>query len=301
MKPSSRRQQPVALQPQPVGQGEELAAGTRGRRKRGLGPVLWWAVVVALAAIFLLPFLWLVDLALKTNAEVSAYPVQLLPAMPRWDNFQRILTTTTFWHYARNSFALTALQTLPTMVTSAMVGFGFARLKGRGKNMLFGLVLAMMMIPQLVTIVPTYILFARIPGMIGSYYPWLLWGLGGTPLYIFLYRQFFRGIPLELMDAAVIDGCGRFRVFARIYLPLSKPVVATVAILSFINVWGDWFTPSMFLSDDNYPLATMIANGFGTQNITSAANILFIVPVLAIFFAGQRYFVQGIVTSGLKR
>lgn len=301
MKPSSRRQQPAALQPQPAVQGEERSSGTHRQRKRGTELVLWWAVVVMLATVFLLPFLWLLDLALKTYSEVSAYPVQLLPAKPQWDNFQRVLTTTPFWHYARNSIVLTALQTLPTIVTSAMVGFAFARLKGRGKNVLFGLVLAMMMIPQLVTIVPTYILFARIPGMIGSYYPWLLWGLGGTPLYIFLYRQFFRGIPVELMDAAVIDGCGRVTIFARIFLPLSKPVVATVAILSFINVWGDWFTPGMFLSSDNYPLATMIANSFGPQNITSAANILFIVPVLAIFFAGQRYFVLGIATSGLKR
>ena len=96
-------------------------------------------------------------------------------------------------------------------------------------------------------------------------------------------------------------GCGRVRICARIFLPLSKPVAATVAILGFMNVWGDWFTPSMFLKGDNYPLATMIANGFGPQNITSAASILFIVPLLAIFFAGQRCFAQGTVTSGLKR
>lgn len=268
---------------------------------RRVRAVIWWVTVIVVAAMLLLPFLWLLDLALKTNEELGAYPVQLFPATPQWSNFRLILTSAPFWHYARNSCALAALQTVPTVITSAMVGFGFARLKGRGKSVLFGVVLAMMMIPQLVTIVPTYILFARIPGMLGSYYPWLLWGLGGTPLYIFLYRQFFRGIPMDLMDAAIIDGCGRFRIFARIFLPLSKPVVATVTILAFVSVWGDWFTPSMFLSGDSYPLATMIANGYGPQNSTSAASILFIVPVLAIFFVGQRYFVQGIVTSGLKR
>ena len=270
-----------------------------------------WLLLILLAAIFLVPFLWLLDTALKTESELSAYPIQFFPADPQWGNFHDALSLPQIDYsaFAEHSFIVSFLCTVPTIFVSALVGFAFARLKGHGKSILFGLVLATMMIPAVVYVLPTYLMFSHVPGLIGSYYPWLLWGLAGNSMYIFLYRQFFRGIPVELEDAAIIDGCGLFRIFLQIFLPLSKPVVATVAILSFQEQWGDFFKQSIFLNGSNFTLAAQIpiaylqpgsSGGIIEFNLESAGNLVFIVPVVVVFFIGQRYFVQGIVTSGLK-
>jgi multiple sugar transport system permease protein len=291
--------------------GGDRSASVRGRRMAILWRVALWILLIVLAVIFFLPFLWLLDTALKSQSELSAYPIQFLPSDAQWGDFHDAtsLPQMDYSAYAQHSFIVAALATIPTIFISAVVGFAFARLKGRGKNALFALVLATMMIPAFVYVIPTYLMFSHIPGLIGSYYPWLMWGLAGNSMFIFLYRQFFRGIPLELEDAAIVDGCGLFRIFAQIFLPLSKPVIATVAILSFQAQWGDFFTQAIFLNGDNYTLAAQIPIGYlqpGSTgglpefNLMAAGNLVFIVPVVLVFFVGQRYFVQGIVTSGLK-
>jgi len=283
----------------------------RGRRTAIMWRAALWVLLVVLAVIFFVPFLWLLDTALKSESELSAYPIHFLPSVPQWGNFHDALSLPQIDYsaYAQHSFIVAFLATIPTIFISALVGFAFARLKGRGKSVLFGLVLATMMIPAFVFVIPTYLMFSHIPGLVGSYYPWLLWGLAGNSMFIFLYRQFFRGIPVELEDAAIIDGCGLFRIFVQVFLPLSKPVVATVAILSFQAQWGDFFTQAIFLNSDNFTLAAQIpiaylqpgsAGGIVEFNLMAAGNLVFIVPVVLVFFIGQRYFVQGIVTSGLK-
>ncbi|GHO78720.1 hypothetical protein KSD_64910 [Ktedonobacter sp. SOSP1-85] len=197
--------------------------------------------------------------------------------------------------------------TVAVLVTlsSALVGFGFARLRGRGKRPLFLVMLSTMMLPNIVTLIPTYMIFARL-GIVDTYWPWVLWGLASTPYLTFLFRQFFSAIPSELEEAAILDGCGYGRIFWRIFLPLSAPVLVTAFLISFTGVWGDYITPSLLLSLDNTTLAVAIStsyldpHGNGIPTLQAAGALIYIIPEILIFFFAQRYFVRGIMTSGMK-
>jgi ABC-type glycerol-3-phosphate transport system permease component len=148
-------------------------------------------------------------------------------------------------------------------------------------------------------------LFARV-GLVGTYWPWVLWGLAGSPYLIFLYRQFFAGLPRELEEAATLDGCSRFGTFLRIFVPLSKPVIVTVFVLSFTAVWGDFITPNLLLNQDNTTLAVAVAGaftneqGFPENNLIAAASILYVIPMIVVFIFAQRSYVSGFSTSGIK-
>ena len=186
-----------------------------------------------------------------------------------------------------------------------MSGYAFARLKAPGKNMLFILVLSMLMVPRMVTQIPNFMLFSKL-GLTDTYWPWYLWGLSGASWNIFLFRQFFSTISKDLEDAATVDGCGWFRTFWQIFLPLSGPVIATVAIFHFQWVWGDWFTPQIFLSAEKTTLGVAVgtllcdATGDGNQYLANCSNRLYLTPMLIIFLFMQKYIVQGITTTGLK-
>ena len=283
-------------------QGRDMSQTTRqGQRRMSLTG----GVLSILALIFLAPFAWLLITALKDPSELAAFPVHWLPQHIQWANFRTAVTIIDYQRYAINSVILATIYTSLTTLTCALVGFAFARLQGWGKQLLFAVMLATIMLPPILTAIPTYILFSHL-GLVDTYWPWVLWGLGTSPFFTFLFRQFFAGLPRELEDAAIIDGCNYLQVFWRIFLPLSKPVVATVAILSFTATWGDWFTPSLFLSDQNTTLAVAVQSGYVDEhgqllvNLVASGAILYILPVLLLFFFAQRYFVQGIVTSGLK-
>ena len=262
-------------------------------------------VLTGLAVVFLAPFVWLVLTALKSYAEIGAFPIHWLPQQPLWSNFYHALTDINFAQYAVNSVTLAVIYTTLVTLSSSLVGFGFARLRGYGKQTIFVVMLATIMLPPILTVIPTYVLFSKI-GLIDTYWPWVLWGLGASPFLTFLFRQFFAAIPKELEEAAIIDGCSYWRIYWQIFLPLSKPVLATAALLAFATTWGDWFTPSIFLNDSNTTLAVAIRTGYtnsqGYQliNVATAGAILYILPVLAAFFFAQRFFVKGIVTTGLK-
>lgn len=267
--------------------------------------VLSVAILVAVAVVFIVPFIWLILSALKTIPEMNVYPIHWLPSHAQWVNFSKALTLADFGKYLKNTVILSGLYCILVTFTSALTGFGFARLRGFGKSALFVLLLSMTMLPPILTIIPTYVLFTRV-NLVYTYWPWVLWGLGANPLFSFLFRQFFANIPVELEDAAIIDGCGFVRIFWQIFLPLSKPVLATVAIFSFQQVWNDFFTPLVFLNSDNTTLAIALPSAYTDPhgntlpNVLDAGVLYYIVPMLALFFVAQRYFVQGIVTSGLK-
>jgi len=282
------------------------AGAPRGRAsRRRWGTAIRLLALVILAVIFMVPFAWLILTALKSLGDLGTFPPRYLPTTPRWDNVTSALTLIDYGKFARNSAVLASLYMVIVTITSAMTGFAFARLRGPGKGPLFGILLATTMLPQLITIIPLYMILAKV-GLINTYWPWVLFGLAASPFLSFLFRQFFGAIPLDLEDAAIVDGCGYARIFWQIFLPLSKPVLATAAVLSFQAVWNDFFTPFILLAQDNTTLAAALATGYvdahGTvlPQILSAGTIIYILPVVVLFFIAQRFFVQGIVTSGLK-
>ncbi|HET8840873.1 MAG TPA: carbohydrate ABC transporter permease [Ktedonobacteraceae bacterium] len=264
-----------------------------------------YLVLFFLVVIFVCPFLWLIITALKTPAEMAAFPVRFFPDKPAWNNFVQAFTSINFPAYTMNSLILSTIFATLVTISSALVGFGFARLRGPGKRILFLLMLSTIMLPSIVTLIPTYVLFARL-NLVNTYWPWVLWGLGASPFLVFLFRQFFSAIPAELEEAAILDGCSYGRIFWRIFLPLSVPVIVTSFLISFMGVWGDFITPTLLLNPDNTTLAVAMSTGYldphGTAltNIQAAGSVLYVIPGVVIFFFAQRYFVQGIVTSGLK-
>ena len=275
------------------------------RARRGLSEASKYILLMALLILFAGPFLWLLITALKTQDEMVAYPIHFLPTIPIWDNFVQAFTRINFLAYTANSFILSSIYATLVTLSSALVGFGFARLKGWGKRPLFLIMLSTMMLPTIVTLIPTYILFSHL-GLVDTYWPWVLWGLSASPYLVFLFRQFFTAIPGELEEAAILDGCGYGRIFWQIFLPLSAPVLVTAFLLSFTWVWGDYIAPSLLLSQDNQTLVVGISIGYldphgnGLATIQAAAALIYIIPEILVFFVAQRYFVRGIVTSGMK-
>lgn len=241
------------------------AARPRRPRRRG-NAAGTYLLLMTLAILFAGPFAWLVLAALKTKAEWVSIPAKILPETPRWGNFVAALTEINFPAYLGNSLFLSFLFATIVTFSSAAVGFGFARLRGRGKRPLFE----------------------------------------ASPFLVFLFRQFFAAIPAELEDAAIIDGCGYGRIFLRIFLPLSRPVLWTSFLLSFTWTWGDYIAPALFLDPDQTTLSVAIAafyldpHGNPDATVQAAAATLYVVPVLVIFLFAQRYFIRGVVSSGLK-
>jgi ABC-type glycerol-3-phosphate transport system permease component len=273
-------------------------------RRRPRNPAVIYLVVIVLSGLFLGPFVWLVLAALKTKAEWVALPTHILPDSPQWANFGQALTAINFPAYFVNSLFLSSLYAVLVTLASAVVGFGFARLRGPGKHSLFVVVLSTMMLPQVLTVIPTYVLFSRV-GLVNTYWPWVLWGLGTSPYLVFMFRQFFSAIPADLEDAAIIDGCGYGRIFFRIFLPLSRPALLTSFLISFVWIWGDYIAPALLLDTNHSTLSVALTwyldpHGNPIDTVQAAAAALYIVPVLVLFMFAQRYFIRSVVTSGMK-
>jgi ABC-type glycerol-3-phosphate transport system permease component len=292
---------------QAMGMGERtVTSRSLGRRRVHWGHVVRLAVILILSAIFSVPFVWLLLTALKSFEEINAYPIQILPSVPQWENFTDALTRINYAKFAWNSTFLSTASAVLTTMTSALVGFGFARLRGWGRRTFFMLMLSTLMLPPIITLIPSYIIYARL-GLTYTYWPWIIGGLGASPIFSFLFRQFFANLPTELEDAAIVDGCGYGRIFWQLFLPLSKPVMATVAIFTFQGVWNDYIAPNLYLDQDNTTLAVAMQIGYtdptgshSLPQLIAAGNLIYALPVFVLFFAAQRYFVQGIVTTGLK-
>lgn len=267
-----------------------------------------YALYIMLSAVVLVllsPIIWLVLTSLKSSTEMASFPPTWVPAEPRPSNYSDAVTSIDFFGAARNSLMIAVIHTTLTTITSAWVGFGFARLNAPGKKQLFVVLLSTMMLPGIVTLVPTYLIFAKV-NLVNTFWPWVLWGLAGSPFMIFLFRQFFAGIPREMEEAAVIDGCGYARMFWRIFLPQSWPVIAASVILNFTWSWGDFVSPALLLSQDSTTLAVAMAVGYVNQqglplnNLVAAGAVMYVLPVLVMFLFMQRRFVSGFTTTGIK-
>ena len=287
--------------------GAAIAASRLGQKRRTqLGRLLLHLVLIALGVTFLAPFVWLLSTSLKQSGTEFAYPPQWIPHPIMWSNYQTALVTVVpFFTYFKNTMTITVGATVGDVLMSAVVAYSFARLRWPGRNVMFMATLATLMLPTIVTIIPTFLLM-RYLHWIDTFYPLIVpaWA-GGSAFSIFLFRQFFMTIPLELDEAARMDGANPLRIFWNIIMPLSGPVLATVVIFDVLNNWNDLFNPLIFLnSESNYTMAlglTQYAVGHnGTfYNLQMAASVVMTIPVILLFFFAQRYFMRGIVTTGL--
>jgi len=281
-------------------------------RNQPTGPRTWqervWLIVLQLLLTlvlitFLTPTLWMVSSSLKASTEIFTHPIQWVPRQPEWENYVKIFELQPLRTFMVNTLIIVFFAVIGTVLSSALVAYSFARIRWPGRDFWFGLLLATMMLPDVVTLVPRFLLFKNL-AWLDTFWPLIVphW-FGINALYIFLMRQFFRGIPLELEDAAAIDGAGRLRVLLQILLPLSLPVIATVAVFALLQHYNDYLNPLIYIrSRELWPLALALQayNDAYVKNweLVFAASTVMVAPVLVIFIIAQRFFVQGIALTG---
>jgi ABC-type glycerol-3-phosphate transport system permease component len=265
--------------------------------------VFAYVLLVAGAIVFVLPFLWMLTTSLKTARGVLTFPPQFFPTSFEWRNYVDGWTILPFSRYLLNTLLVTVLAVAGNLVSCVLPAYAFARLRARGRPIMFAAMLATMAIPAEVTLVPQFILFSEL-GMVNTYWPLILPAWFGSAFFIFMLRQFFLTIPRELDDAARIDGASDLRILWSILLPLSKPAVATVAVFAFIGSWNNLLGPLIYLrSQEKYTLAIGL-NLFHGQYVTHynqmmAVSILTLLPVIVLFFIAQKAFVRGITLTGM--
>ncbi|MBZ0291025.1 MAG: carbohydrate ABC transporter permease [Anaerolineae bacterium] len=253
----------------------------------------------------LLPFIWLVTSSLKPQVQIFQYPPTWIPDPIMWENYPTALTIKPFHLYFANTGIIVLLNIIAVVSSSSFCAYGFARIRFPGRDFWFGIVMATLFLPYAILIVPQFIIFSRL-GWIDTFIPLTLpLFFGGGAFNIFLLRQFFRSIPEDLADAARIDGASEFGIYWRVMLPLSKPALITIAIFTFRNAWNDLLGPIIYLrSPSNFTLAVGLASFRSSEDVSwdlqLAASTAMILPVIVLFFFAQRYFIKGVVMSGLK-
>jgi len=276
------------------------------KQKKLIKSIFMHILLSLISLLFIFPFLWMLFTALKTRPELLEGFNQFLPKDPQWGNFKIAVTTVPFLTYLKNSLIIVVLAVTGTLISSTVTAYAFARLKWPGRDTFFIIMLATMMIPMQVLLIPTYIMYSKI-GWLGTRLPLIVpffFG-GGSAFYIFMLRQFFKGIPKVLTESAIIDGASHFKIFIKIMLPLSVPALVTVALFTFMMVWNDYFGPLIYLSDPDQWTLALGLKAFQGQfaqrfDLMMAASILVMLPTLIIFFFAQKQFIEGITFSGIK-
>ncbi len=283
------------------------------RRRRTIGRstylrfgrrVLLYLTLLLASLLFSIPFFWLLSTSLKSARDILTFPPRWIPDPVVWGTYRDVFLYAPFGLYLRNTMFIVGFGLIGAVGTSSLVAYAFARLRAPGHDVLFAILLSTLMIPAWVTLVPLYIIYARLD-WINTFYPLIIPPLAGSPFYIFLLRQFFMTLPTELEDAARIDGCGYFGIWRSVILPLSGPALATVAIFSFMSSWNDFIGPLIFLNSRvKYTLAiglqVFVTEHGSDWGLLMAASTMMVLPVIVLFFTMQRQFVQGIALTGIK-
>jgi ABC-type glycerol-3-phosphate transport system permease component len=263
-------------------------------------------LLTILSFAFVFPFLWMLFTALKTPQELLQGTEVFFPTTPQWENFKTAVTAIPFFMYLKNSLLIVVLVMIGTLFSATTAAYAFAKLSWKGRDKWFLVMLATMMIPIQVILIPTYIMYAQI-GWLGTRLPLIVPAFfgGGAAFYIFLLRQFYKGIPKELSESAIIDGANHFQIFIKIMLPLTKPAIITVALFTFMATWNDYFGPLIFLSNPDHWTLAIGLRAFQTQfggrfDLMMAAALLIMLPTLIIFFFAQKSFIEGITFTGIK-
>jgi len=286
---------------------------TLGSRFAGLrqkSPSWWitnivlWALLILLILIYGIPFFWLVSRSLMTSPELYAVPTVWWPEQLQWGNYVKAVTAFPFMRYLRNTLIIVVMNILGAVISNPFIAYGFAKIKWKGRNVVFMIVLMTMMLPFQVTMIPLVMEF-RSFGWIGTFLPMIVTPFFGNAFFIFLMRQFLLQIPDELIEAAKLDGASEFQIYFRVILPVMKTSITTVGIFAFLNSWNDFIGPLIFLSKD-----TLYTLSIGIQQIMSgndprwtlimAVGVLMTLPVLFIFFFMQKYFIAGISMGAVK-
>lgn len=256
--------------------------------------------------LMLVPFFWLLSSSLKAPHEIFVFPPKWIPDPVRWVNYREVFEYVSVVRYTVNTINIAFFSTLGVVLSSSLAAYSFARLRFKGRNLMFGLILSTVMLPYVVTMIPVFILFTRL-GWVGSYLPLIVPDWFGGPIYVFLLRQFFRTIPLELEDAARIDGASRPRIFAQIILPLARPALTVVVVLALLHNWNDFLIPLIYLQKrEQYTLALALnalqhfEGGLDYTHYVMVLATWMVLPVIVIYFLAQRAFVEGIILTGLK-
>jgi ABC-type glycerol-3-phosphate transport system permease component len=261
--------------------------------------VIWLGGIV-----MVLPFLWMLSTSLKSQGEAMIYPPQWIPNPPLWSNYVDVVQSFPFASFAFNSFKIAIIGTIGQLISTTLAAYAFARMRFPGCNLLFVILLATLMIPGHVTMIPTFLLFNQL-GWVNTHYPLMIPAWFGGAFGTFLIRQFFHTIPNDYSEAATIDGAGHFQILTRIYAPLAGPVLATLALFTFMNHWNEFLLPVIYLTDQEKMTLTVGLSSFRQQYSTlyhylMAGTLLSTIPIFVLFVLLQKYFVRGIVMSGVK-
>jgi multiple sugar transport system permease protein/sn-glycerol 3-phosphate transport system permease protein len=275
-------------------------------RQRALTHAFAYVLLTAGAIIIMIPFFWMISTSLKKQWDVYQFPPVWIPTPPQWENYAQALTSYPFTLYLLNTLRVVIFANLGTLFSCSLAAYGFSRLRAPGRDAIFIVLLATMMLPYTVTMIPIFMVFNKLH-WVDTFKPLIVPAFFGNAFYIFLLRQFFFTIPRELEDASRIDGCNPFQTFWKIILPLAKPALATVAIFQFMDSWNDFLGPLIYLSDEsNRTLALALAYFKGSARIGPQMHLMMavafvvLIPPLLLFFFAQRLFIQGIVFTGVK-
>lgn len=274
-------------------------------RRKTAATFVRYVILCALSVVFILPFFWTLSTALKHPSQILVHPIRWIPRPVMWSNFVEAWNAAPFTRYFLNTTYITFTATLGNILSCSLVAFGFARIDFPGRDKIFMVLLATMMVPDVVRRIPMYLLFREL-GWLDTFKPLIVPSyFAGSAFYVFLLRQFYLTLPSQLEEAALIDGCSYFGIWWRIFLPLSKVGLATVGIFSFIEHWNEFFSPLVYLrSHDKFTLSMglrFFIDDYVTQyHYLMAVSFVALLPCLAIFFFTQRYFIEGIALTGIK-
>ena len=271
---------------------------------RLLKTILTHLVLAGGGLLMLVPFFWLVSSSLKAPHEIYVFPPQWIPDPPRWSNYAEVFDVVPVLTYTTNTLIVTILSTVGIAVSSSMAAYSLARLRFKGRNAVFAIILATLMLPFAATMIPVYVMFTRL-GWVGTFLPLIVPAWFGAPITIFLLRQFFRTIPIELEDAARIDGAGEARIFFTMVLRLLAPAMVTVFLFIFVNTWNNFLLPLMMVSSDEIKPVTLGLYGMMSyfapeKGAVMLGALLGVLPLIVLFFSLQRYWRAGLAAGAVK-
>lgn len=271
--------------------------------------ILQYTIMSIIAVIMIFPIIWIISSSLKTLLEISQFPPKIFPTIPQWSNYKVILSDPNLYVYLRNTLILIVGNTVGTVFSSALVAYPLARMNFKGKNLIFGIIIATMMVPTTTLIIPQYLLFSKF-GWLDNLLPMIIPSFFAYPYNVFLFRQFFKTIPDSIDEAAYIDGCSKFTVFTKMLVPLSKPIFATIGVLSSIFWWNELLQPLIYVNSDAIkPLTIGLMTRYkfftGSAQLVSwdklmVVTTLMIIPPMILYLCASKQLTEGIKTSGMK-